>query len=127
MVEDDQPEHVQGVEFEAFNHVFREISYPVTTDELIDEHGDETLERTNADPISIEELFSYSGDESFESEDELRQMILAQMPRDSEGRVGYSDRGGSTPETTEASEEAEEQTSADLEDGSATDTDTTQQ
>ena len=127
MVEDDQPEHVQGVDFTEINPLLEKIDYPVTTEELIDQYGDRELGRTNADPISLEELFSYAGDASYESEEELRQMILGQMPKDSEGRGGYSDRGGSRPEQTEEAEEAEEQTSADIQDGVSTDTDTTQQ
>ncbi|PSP91118.1 hypothetical protein BRC78_04640 [Halobacteriales archaeon QH_8_68_33] len=127
MVEDDQPEHVQGVDFTEINPLLEKIDYPVTTEELIDQYGDRELERTNADPISLAELFSYAGDASYESEEELRQMILGQMPKDSEGRAGYSDRGGSGPEQTEEAEEAEEQTSADIQDGVSTDTDTTQQ
>jgi hypothetical protein len=127
MVEDDQPEHVQGVDFTEINPLLEKMDYPVTTEELIDQYGDRELERTNADPISLAELFSYAGDASYESEEELRQMILGQMPKDSEGRVGYSDRGGSSPEQTEEAEEAEEQTSADVQDGVSTDTDTTQQ
>lgn len=123
----DDPDHVQGVDFESINPVLEDISYPVTAGELREEFGDEKLGRTNADPISVDELFQYMGDETFESADGVRQMILAQMPRDSEGRAGYSDRGGSSPSQTEAAEEAAEQDPEDLEDGPATDTETTQQ
>ncbi|MFC7196847.1 hypothetical protein ACFQL4_23000 [Halosimplex aquaticum] len=72
-------------------------------------------------------MLEYMGDTTFESEEELRQQIVGQMPSDTEGRTNYSDRGGSHPVQSEAAEEAEEQTAADLEDGPATDTDTTQQ
>lgn len=126
MAEDD-PDHVQGVDFEEINPILEDVSYPITAEELMDRFGDEELGRTNADPISVEELFQYMGDETFDSADEVRQMILAQMPSDSEGRANYSDRGGSSPTQTEAAEEAAEQDPEDLEDGPATDTETTQQ
>lgn len=126
MAEDD-PDHVMGVDFTDLNPVLEEVSYPVTTDELREQHGDTELGRTNAEPITMRELFDYMGDETFKSPDEIRQQILSQMPRNSEGRTNYSDRGGSTPTQTEAAEEAEQQTAGDLEDGPATDTDTTQQ
>ena len=124
---DDDPDRVQGVDFEGIEPVFDELSYPITADELVERYGDRKIERTNAEPISIEELFDYMGDDTFESEEQLRQMILGQMPRDSVGRTNYTDRGGATPEATEEAEDADESTSADFQEGEATDPDTMQQ
>lgn len=124
---DDDPDWVEGVDFTSINPVLEDMSYPITTGRLIEEYGDRELGRTNADPITLRELFAYMGDERFESGEGIRQMILAQMPRGSQGRTSYSDRGGSLPAQTEAAEEAAHQTSADLEQGRATDPDTTQQ
>lgn len=126
MGDDEDPDHVEGVDFTDINPVLDEISFPITADELIDKHGDREVDRTNADPISLKELFDYMGEDTFDSEEQLRQMIIGQMPADSEGRTNYSDRGGSHPTTTEAAEDASDQTSADLEDGVSTDTDTKQ-
>ena len=126
MAEDD-PDRVQGVDFSTLDPSLDELSYPISADELVDRYGDQELERTNADPISLEELFDYMGDDTFESEEQLRQMILGQMPRDSEGRTNYSDRGGSHPEATEEAEDAAESTSADYQEGTSTDPDTKQQ
>jgi len=116
----DDPDHVEGVDFTSINPVLGDVSYPITTEELIDRHGDREIHRTNAEPITVAELFSYI-DDTFESESAVRQMILSQMPRDSEGRTNYSDRGGATPVETEAAEAATEQTTADLEGGPAAD------
>jgi hypothetical protein len=124
---DDDTEFEEGVDFSEIDPILDDLSYPITADELVERHGDVELERTNADPISIEELFDYMGDDTFESEEQVRQMILGQMPRDSVGRAGYSDRGGSQPEATEAAEDAGEGTDADVEDGASTDPDTKQQ
>lgn len=123
----DQPDTVEGVDFSDLNPVLEELSYPITTDELIDEYGDRELGRTNADPISIAELFEYMGDDTFESEEQLRQMIMSQMPRGSEGRTNYSDRGGANPTITEDAEEADDQTAAGVEEGESTDPETKQQ
>ena len=114
----DSPDHVEGVDFTEINPVLDDLSYPITTEELVDRHGDRTLERTNADPVSVAELFGYI-DDTFESDEAVRQMALSQMPRDSEGRTNYSDRGGATPVETEAAEAATDQTTADLEEGAA--------
>lgn len=124
---DDDTDRVEGVDFSNVNSIFGELSYPVTADELVERYGDRELERTNAGPISIRELFDYMGDNTFESEDQLRQMILGQMPQESGGRANYSDRGGSNPTLTDAAEEAEDSTAADFQGGEATDRDRTQQ
>lgn len=119
---DDSPDHVEGVVFSDINPTLEEISYPIRKSELIDQFGDREVERANANPISIGELFDRMGGTTFESPESIRQMMLSQMPRNSEGRTNYSDRGGATPVETEAAAEASEQTSADLE-GQATDPD----
>ena len=117
----DAPDHVEGVDFTDINPVLDGLSYPITGAELLDQYGDHEIGRTNADPIPIADLFDHMGEDTFESEAAIRQMALSQMPRDSEGRTNYSDRGGATPVETEAAEAATEQTTADLEQGSATD------
>ena len=121
----DDPAHVGGVDFTAINPLLDDLSYPITAEEFVDRHGDRMLGRTNADPIAVEDVFEYMGEDTFESKGDVRQMLLSQMPRNSEGRPNYSDRGGATPVETEAAEAATEQTTADLEPGEATDPDTT--
>jgi hypothetical protein len=123
--EEDQARE-EGVNFSSIEDVFEEISYPITADAIVDRWGDREIQRTNADPIAIEELFGPMGETKFESEDDLRTMLLGQMPEDSAGRSNYSDRGGSLPTETEAAEDATEQTSADLEEGEATARDSTE-
>jgi hypothetical protein len=123
----DDPERVEGVEFTSINPVLEDISYPITADEFVEQFGDHELERTNADPIQVSELFEYMGEDTFDSKQGIRQMLLSQMPRDSEGRTNYSDRGGANPVETEAAEAAAEQTTADIEDGEMTNRDRTQQ
>jgi hypothetical protein len=111
---DDDSDRVEGVDFSDVEPLLEDATYPITAEEVVDEYGDQELERTNAEPITIEELFSYMGDTTFESFEELQQMLLGQMPQDSDGRTNYSDRGGSLPDVTEAAEDAEETPSADL-------------
>lgn len=124
---DDDPDRVEGVDFGSLNPLLDERSYPVTADELVERYGDRELERTNAGPITFRELFDHVGDTTFDSEDQLRQMLPAQMPRESEGRTNYADRGSSNPTLTDAAEEAEDSTAADFQGGEATDRDRTQQ
>lgn len=124
---ENQADRVEGVDFSNVNPILDQISFPITADELIERYGDRELQRTNADPISLRELFDYMGDDSFESEDQLRQMIIGQMPRDSAGRTNYSDRGGAHPTATDDAEDTGDQQSGDVEEGKSTDPDTKQQ
>lgn len=96
----------EGVDFTDLDPVLEDISYPITMDEFVAEHGDHSIERTNAEPITVEELFEGMGDDTYESPEEVRQSILTFMPRDSVGRQRYSDRGdpGETPEIDDPDE-----------------------
>ncbi len=102
---EDDTDRVQGVDFTDTMPVLEDVSYPITIDELVEQHGDHSIERTNAEPITIQELFDSMGDDTFESPDEVRQMMLNLMPEESVGREGYSDRGGSQPDETDADED----------------------
>lgn len=126
MAQEEDREAMEGVELGTLDNVLDSIEYPITADEIVERWGDEEVDRTNAEPISLRELFEPMGETEFTSEKDLQEMLLGQMPRDSEGRTNYSDRGGSLPEETEAAEEASEQTAGDLEEGSATDPDETE-
>lgn len=90
----DTDDRTEGIDFNDVDPILEDLSYPVTIDELVSEHGDATLERTNADPISIRNLLGgMDGDTSFESAEGARETMLTMMPQDSVGEPGQSDRG----------------------------------
>ncbi len=93
----DNPDRVEGVDFTNMNPVFESVSYPISGNELVAQHGERRIERTNAEPITLQELFDPMGEDTFETTDDIRQMILTLMPRESVGRENYSDRGGAHP------------------------------
>lgn len=127
MAQEEDREPMQGVELGSIDDVLNEIEYPITADEVVERWGDREIERTNAAPIAIEELFGSMGETSFDTEQDLQEMLLSQMTRESTGREGYSDRGGSLPTETEDAEDAADATSADEQDGESTDRDTTEE
>jgi Ca2+-binding EF-hand superfamily protein len=96
----------EGVDFTDLVPVLEELTYPVTKSEFVEEHGDRTIDRTNAEPISVRALYEDMGEETFESTEAVRQSILNYMPRDSVGRARYSDRGGPTPAERARSEDS---------------------
>lgn len=90
----------EGVDFTDLEPVLEDLSYPITKEEFVEEHGDHSIERTSADPITVREVFEGTGEDTFESGREIRQAVLNLMPRDAVGREGYSDRGGSEASDT---------------------------
>lgn len=88
----------EGVDFSDIEPILSQVSYPTTKDEFVTEYGDQSVERTNAGPITIQELFDGTGDDTFRSATEVRQSVLNLMPRETVGRQRYSDRAGSIPE-----------------------------
>jgi hypothetical protein len=101
-MEDTEADRVEGVDFTDVGPLLEEIPYPITTEELVAEYGDRSIQRTNAGPITIRELFEPMGEDTSNSVDELRQSILTLMPKDSVGRQRYSDRGLTIDEEEEA-------------------------
>ena len=95
----DEADRDEGVDFGDINPALERLSYPLSVAAFVDECGDRSIERTNADPITVGELFDGTGEDTFESPEEVRQSLLNLMPADSVGRKGYSDRGGSSPES----------------------------
>ncbi|MFB6178390.1 MAG: hypothetical protein ABEI77_01540 [Halorientalis sp.] len=93
----DDSDREEGVSFDGIDSLVAEIEFPTTKDDFVAEFGQQTIERTNAEPIRIDDLFEGTGSDTFESPTELRQSILNLMPGDSVGRQRYSDRGGSIP------------------------------
>lgn len=92
---EDGTDREEGVNFTDINPVLEGIEYPITMEEFVAQHGDHSIERTNADPITVRELFEGTGEDTFESAEEVRQSLLNLMPAESVGRQRYSDRGGS--------------------------------
>lgn len=122
MVPDDE-RRSEGVDFEALEPALEEVSYPISSEELVEQYGDVELGRTNAEPITLQELFEGMGENTFESAKGVHTMVMSMMPEESVGPSNYSDRGGSTPTETEAAEDARYQNSGDVEGGPAADRD----
>lgn len=108
---DEEPDRNQGVNMADIDTLLEDVSYPVSADELVDRHGEQMIDRTNAEPISLRELLEPVDDEPFETPDDLKQMLMSLMPTESVGREEYSDRGGSLPKETDEAEAIDEEES----------------
>jgi len=120
---DQNEEATEGVEFGEIDELLDDIVYPITTEEVKQQYGDAEVGRTNAEPISLHELLDHMGEDTFDSEQEFRETIMGQMPRDSEGYGQYSDSRGYTPDKRDDGEDDDGMTTADLEEGPSTDED----
>lgn len=105
----DDSDRTEGVNVGDLEPVLEALSYPVTAEEIVAEHGDRELQRTNAEPVTLAELLGPMGETEFESPKDLETMVIGQMPEETTGRENYSDRGGSQPTGTEDAEDVGDQ------------------
>jgi len=66
-------------------------SYPVTTEEVIEEYGDLELELPNGDE-QLGDVLGRLGSETFESAEDVRIAAISALSSNAIGRENYSDR-----------------------------------
>lgn len=89
-----------GIEFGDLDEDLANEDFPLTKEELLDRYGDRELEHASG-TVTVEEVVGPLGREEFDGRDAVHQAILNMIGDDAEGRPGYSDRGGSTPDEEE--------------------------
>ncbi|THE63423.1 DUF2795 domain-containing protein [Salinadaptatus halalkaliphilus] len=65
--------------------------YPATTEELIEAHGDRTLELPNGSE-TVADVLGRLEAETFDSPEDARLAVYSAVSNKAVGRVGYSDR-----------------------------------
>jgi hypothetical protein len=98
----DDDSREQGVELGPLADQLDAHSYPATTAELVDEYGDHEIEL----PDGTESFGEVLGgtEETYESSEEVREMLYTMVGSDAVGREGYSDRGGIAEDETNEDE-----------------------
>lgn len=76
--------------------VIDDHEYPATTEELIADYGDRTLELPNGSE-TVEEVLARLASETFENPEEARFAVYSAVSNKAVGRVGYSDRDPTPP------------------------------
>ena len=71
--------------------VIDDHDYPATTEELIENYGDRTLELPNGSE-TVGDVLARLESETFDSPEEARFAVYSAVSEDAVGRVGYSDR-----------------------------------
>ncbi len=70
--------------------------YPLTLEELLSEHGDETLVLGD-ETTTLREVLEPLGEDEYASAEEVREAVIGMVGDEAVGRKRYSDRGGETP------------------------------
>lgn len=71
--------------------VIDDHEYPATTEELIENYGDRTLDLPNGSE-TVGDVLARLESETFDSSEEARFAVYSAVSEDAVGRVGYSDR-----------------------------------
>lgn len=84
----------QGIDFGELDEMLEQQDYPVTTDELLDEYGEDEIEHSNG-TTTLRDILGPLEQENhtYESAEEVRQMVFNMIGTEAVGRDRYSDRG----------------------------------
>lgn len=84
-----------GLDFGGLSEDLAAESYPLSKDELLSKHGDREV-GTESGSKTLREIIGPLGQDEFADADAVHQAVLNMVGESAEGRVGYSDRGGSS-------------------------------
>ncbi|MFP8952972.1 hypothetical protein ACLI4Z_08375 [Natrialbaceae archaeon A-arb3/5] len=85
-----------GVELGSVRESLETVSYPISQDELLDEHGDEEIELGD-ETVTLAEVLEPMNEDEYEGEDEIEQAIMNMVGDEAIGRKNYSDRTPPAP------------------------------
>lgn len=68
-----------------------DVDYPVTSDDLIDRHGEQTIELANGTE-TLGAVLARTGPETYENSGDVQEALLTGVSHDAVGRRFYSDR-----------------------------------
>ena len=81
------------IELSEMSEVFEEeLTFPATSEEVIDECGDATLQASGGDGATVADLVERGETDEFKSTEELVNTLMTFVDDDYVGRTGYSDR-----------------------------------
>lgn len=99
-----EPQNIRG-------YLEAELEFPTDLETVLNEIGEAEIDAPNSDAsMTITAILGHMNEGSYETPDELREIILANVPEEYVGRSRYSDRGpaGNRPANGEARDEEQE-------------------
>lgn len=100
----DTNDREMGIEWGDLNNDLEMYEYPASTDELVEEFGDRELGLPQGTEM-FRETLEPVGDETYESAEDVRQMIYNMIGSEAVGRENYSDRGSGSDNAERESDE----------------------
>jgi hypothetical protein len=82
-----------GIDFGTLAEDLQTATYPLTTDDLLDRYGDESVSYADGSE-TLRQLLGPLDDE-YDSAEEVRQAVFTMVGDGAEGRTNYTDRGAS--------------------------------
>lgn len=80
-----------GIELGALQDELKDHDYPVSQDELLENHGDIELEM-GEETATLEELIEPLNEDEYQSYEEVEQAVMNMVGDEAIGRKNYSDR-----------------------------------
>ena len=80
----------------AVDESFETHTFPTTTAEFVEEHGELKLELPNG-ASTLEDVFDCLPNEELETEEDARLAVYSALGEEAIGRKGYSDRDATAP------------------------------
>lgn len=80
-----------GIEFGDLQDDLETEEYPISAEELLDRYGDRRVEHANGS-ASVRELLEAASKETYESPEDVHQVVLTMVGDEAGGRKDYTDR-----------------------------------
>lgn len=80
-----------GVSFGDLQDKLEREAYPMSTDTLLEKHGERELTHANG-AETLREIIEPMGHDTFDSVDEIQRAVLTMIGDEAEGRKDYTDR-----------------------------------
>lgn len=90
--EPDTTGRLRSLEMDKLHELFDTDAFPITTDEVVEQYGDLTVDYPGGGSEPLHEILHTSGDEEYGTTDDLQLAVLNGVQRDAVGRPRYSDR-----------------------------------
>jgi len=87
-----------GLDFAGLSNALDDESFPLAKEELLSNHGDHEV-GTESGSKTLREILGPLGQDEFVDADAVHQAVLNMVGESAEGRVGYSDRAGSSQDS----------------------------
>lgn len=90
--EPDETGRLRSLEMDELHELFDTDDFPMTTGEVVEQHGDLTVDYPGGGSEPLGEILETSGEEEYNTTDDLQLAVLNGVQRDAVGRPRYSDR-----------------------------------